>query len=111
MDESGNPEGRSGTTYLYRRVFQLTPPGPGMKVSSAPLEMWSDNKTEWWWQGNSVAYDKEIYVGEVALYPAQVSRDGGTYVLAVQNSNGYVYYYNPQGIAYRLRVTRIFSSD
>lgn len=105
LDENGDPAGRSGETLLYRRTFDLTPPKPGMKIKRAVLEMWSDNKTEWWWQANSVAHDKEATIGEIELYPTQVSQDGGAYLLAVQDSNDYVCCPNPQGIAYRLQVT------
>jgi hypothetical protein len=105
QDEDGNPEAQSGTTHLYRRTFMLSPPQPGMQVTQAVLEMWSDNKTEWLWNGTSVSYDREGYIGQLDLFPTHVESQGGTYVLAVQNSNDYVSPNNPQGTAYRLCVT------
>jgi hypothetical protein len=81
-----------------------------MRVVGATLEMWSDNKTEWWWEGTSVTYDKQGYIGLVNLFPAHVGPDGGTYVLAIQNSNDYVCPYNdrncnPHGTACSLCVS------
>jgi hypothetical protein len=109
-DEDGNPEARGGTTHLYRRSFRLSPPQPDMQVTQAVLEMWSDNKTEWWWQGASVSYDKEGYIGLVDLFPDHVEPYGGTYVLAIQNSNDHVSLdYDPQGTACNLCVTWTFS--
>ena len=106
-DENGNQEAQSGTTHLYRRTFTFSPPQPDMQVIQAVLEMWSDNKTEWWWDGTSVSYDREGYIGQVDLFPTHVGPHGGTYVLAVQNSNDYVCSpnCNPQGTACRLCVT------
>ncbi len=108
QDPSGRPEGTDGTTLLFRRVLVLTPPSEGMHVVRAVLETWSDNKTEWWWQGVSVAYDHEGRGPDVSLFPAHVSPDGGTYVLAIQNSNDYMCPAgdcNPHGTAWALRVT------
>jgi len=78
-----------------------------MQVIQAFLEMWSDNKTEWWWQGEPVLYDREGYIGQLDLFPGRVEPYGGTYVLAIQNSNDYVCYpdCNPHGTACRLCVT------
>jgi hypothetical protein len=78
-----------------------------MQVTKAALEMWSDNKTEWWWQGTSVSYDKQGYIGQVNLFPGHIEPYGGTYVLGIQNSNDYVCSpnCNPQGTACRLCVT------
>jgi hypothetical protein len=98
-------EAQSGTTYLHRRTFTLSPPHPDMQVTQAALEMWSDNKTEWWWQGTSVSYDRQGYIGQVDLFPGHVGRHGGTYVLAIQNSNDRVSPHNPQGTACRLCIT------
>jgi len=106
QDEDGNQESRNGTTHLYRRTFTLSPPQPDMQVSQAVLEMWSDNKTEWWWGGASVSSDKQSYIGQLDLLPTHVGPNGGTYVLAIQNSNDRVSRdYNPQGTACRLCVT------
>jgi hypothetical protein len=106
QNKYGDQEARSGTTHLYRRTFTFSPPHPDMQVTQAVLEMWSDNKTEWWWQGTSVSYDKQSYIGQLDLFPTYVGPQGGTYVLAVQNSNDRVSRaYNPQGIACRLCVT------
>ena len=108
QDPSGRPEGTNGTTLLFRRVLVLTPPSKGLRVVRAVLETWSDNKSEWWWQGVSVAYDHEARGPDVSLFPAHVSPDGGTYVLAIQNSNDYMCPWvvcNPQGTAWALRVT------
>ena len=105
QDEHGNQEAQSGTTYLYWRKFTLSPPHPDMQVTQAVLEMWSDNKTEWWWQGTSVSYNREGYIGQVDLFPGHVEPHGGIYVLAIQNSNDRVSHHNPQGTACRLCVT------
>ena len=83
-----------------------------MRVTQATLEMWSDNKTEWWWQGASISYDKQGYIGLLNLLPGHVGPDGGTYVLAIQNSNDYVSFdYNPQGTACNLCVTWSFLGE
>ena len=84
-----------------------------MQVTQAVLEMWSDNKTEWWWQGTSISYDGEGYLSPVDLFPDHIGRYGGTYVLAVQNSNDYVCSSNcnPQGTACYLCVTWASISD
>jgi hypothetical protein len=105
------PEGVDRTTHLYRRVFDLASPQPGMKITRAVLEMWSDNKTAWWWQGELIADDREGHVGEVELLPGLVSPFGGTYTLAVQNSNDRVGVENPQGTAFQLRVTWAYSGE
>ena len=76
-----------------------------MVISRALLRMWSDNKTAWWWQGALIAEDREGYVGEMELFPQYMDRNGGTYLLAVQNSNDYVHHENPQGTSYQLHVT------
>ena len=107
-DENGSQEARSGITHLYRREFMLSPPllHLDMQVTQVVLEMWSDNKTEWWWGGDSVSYDKEGYIGQIDLFPGYVERYGGIYVLAIQNSNDRVSRdNNPQGTACRLCVT------
>jgi hypothetical protein len=106
-DKNGYQEDWSGTTHLVRRTFTLSPPQSGMQVTKAALEMWSDNKTEWWWQGTSVSYDKQGYIGQVNLFPGHIEPYGGTYVLGIQNSNDYVCSpnCNPQGTACRLCVT------
>jgi hypothetical protein len=91
---------------LVRRIFTLSPPYPDMQVTQAVLEMWSDHQTEWWWQGISVSYDREGYIGQVDLFPGHVEPYGGTYVLAIQNSNDRVSHdNNPQGTACYLCVT------
>ena len=112
LDENGEQEALNGTTYLYRRALTLSPPGGCMKVTGAVLEMWSDNKTEWWWQGTSVSYDGQGPFGQVELCPEHVEPHGGTYVLAIQNSNDYMCYdgdrnCNPHGTAWRLCVSWI----
>jgi hypothetical protein len=81
----------------------------GMEVREAYLEMWSDNKTEWWWEGTPVMYNKEGYIGKVNLFPRLIRPEGGSYVLAFQNSNDRVSRdYNPQGTACYLQVTWAF---
>jgi hypothetical protein len=81
-----------------------------MQVTGAVLEMWSDNKTEWWWQGISVLSNRQGYIGEINLFPAHVEPYGGTYVLAIQNSNDYMCGNddkdcNPHGTACRVCVS------
>ena len=100
-----------GTTHLYRRVFTLSPPEPGMRVTRAFLQMWSDNKTAWWWQGSLIADNREGDVGEADLFPTHIDPLGGTYVLAIQNSNDINRGINPQGTAFRLCVTWAFSGE
>jgi len=58
-----------------------------MRVTQAVLKMWSDNKTEWWWQGTSVSYDKQGYPDPIELFPGYIEPYGGIYTLAIQNSN------------------------
>jgi hypothetical protein len=83
-----------------------------MQVTQAVLEMWSDNKTEWWWGGVPISYDREGYIGQVDLFPDLVRPEGGIYVLAIQNSNDRVSHdYNPQGTACRLCVTWAFPGE
>ena len=82
-----------------------------MQVTRAVLEMWSDNKTEWWWASRwgsiSVMFGREGYVGQVELFPDLISAEGGDYVLAVQNSNdnGGSPGSNPHGTAYQFCIT------
>ena len=87
VDETGNMEALNGTTHLYRRTFNLSPPGPCMRVTRAVLAMWSDNKTEWWWQGTSVSYGWQGNPYTVELFPGHIEPYGGIYYLAMQNSN------------------------
>jgi len=110
QDEDDNQEAQSETTHLYRRKFTLSPPHLGMRVTQAVLEMWSDNKTEWWWGGYSVSYGREGYIGQVNLFPGHVGPHGGTYILAIQNSNDRASHHNPQGTACRLCVTWVVPS-
>ena len=86
-DENEDHEAVNMTTHLQRQIFTLSPPEAGMQVTGAVLEMWSDNKTEWWWQGASVSYNRQGRIGQIDLFPAHVEPYGGTYVLAIQNSN------------------------
>jgi len=105
LDQHDKPEERDGTTHLHRRVFTLSSPEPSMEVTRAVLRMWSDNKTAWWWEGELIADDRERYIGEVELFPAHLDRQGGTYLLAIQNSNDYMQQWNPHGTAFQLCVT------
>jgi cell division septation protein DedD len=110
QDGNGEQEALNGTTHLHRQTFNLSPPETCMQVTGVTLEMWSDNKTEWWWQGTSVSYDKQGYAGQIDLFPGHVEPHGGTYVLAIQNSNDhmcpdYDRNCNPHGTACRLCVS------
>jgi hypothetical protein len=105
LDARGNAEGVDATTLLFRRTFRLLPPGAGALVRASTLEMWSDNKSAWFWQGEAVMDNRQTYIGTVALFPRHVDAQGGTYTLAVQNSNDTMENVNPQGLAYRLCVT------
>ena len=105
---------KNGTTHLYRRMFDLQPPAPGMRITDAVLEMWSDNKSEWWWQSPAdempalLASDAEgKHLGRKDLFPGYIESSGGSYVLAIQNSNDYSASVddNPHGTAFRLVVT------
>lgn len=110
-DGAGQQLGEPGLTLLYHHSFTLTPPVSGWVVTRAQLETWSDNKAEWWWQGQSVAYDRQGYGGVTALFPGLVQPQGGEYTLAVQNSNDLQAGDNPQGLAYRLCVTWNYQPD
>jgi uncharacterized repeat protein (TIGR01451 family) len=98
------PEGKDGTTHLHRQSLGLTPPAPGMCITKAVLEMWSDNRSAWWWQGEMVASNREGFAGRVAV---SADECGGTHLLAIQNSNDYASKGgdNPHGTACRLVVT------
>ncbi len=111
LGEGSRAEGRDCVTHLVRRTFTLSPPRRGMQLTGALQEMWSDNKTAWWWQGILIAYDEEGYVDAVELYPDHVDSDGGTYVLAVQNSNDRMGTDNPQGTDFRLCVTWTYRGE
>jgi len=101
----GRPEGLDGTTHLIRHIYKLEAPYPGMQLTSAVMDMWSDNKTAWWWDGQKVWDQQQQSMGPLELFPAHVDANGGTYLLAIQNSNDYMKVENPQGTAYRLCVT------
>lgn len=103
-DGQGNPEMVDGVTHLIRQTFHFVPPAPGMRILSVSLEMWSDNKSAWWWGGERVMVDREGYGGLLVLAAEQFDPEGGTYVLAVQNSNDFHAALNPQGTAFRLCV-------
>ena len=106
LSGGSQPQGIAGDTHLVRRTFELDPPESNRRISRAVLQMWSDNKTAWYWQGELLAYNRETYVGEVELFPGRVDPGGGQYVLAVQNSNDFLHFdANPQGTAFRLCVT------
>jgi hypothetical protein len=101
----GKQEGLDGTTHLIRQTFELTPPEPGRHITAAVLDMWSDNKTAWYWNGELLQSDAQLQVGNHPLFPDHVGSEGGTYLLAVQNSNDYMHIENPQGTAYQICVT------
>jgi len=109
QDAGGRAMGTNGATQLYRRLIELVPPQPNMRIRSALLDMWSDNKSAWWWQGELIASNQQGYVGQVNLAPDRIAPVGGSYVLAIQNSNDFVCaesdYCNPQGTTFRLTVT------
>lgn len=104
-DARGRQEGLDGTTHLIRQTFHLDAPQPGMRIISAALHLWSDNKAAWWWQGALIANDRQGYSRQDELFPEHIAPEGGTYLLAVQNSNDYMHMENPQGTAFRLCVT------
>jgi hypothetical protein len=59
-----------------------------MQVIRATLDMWSDNKTAWWWQGDLILYGKEGNPRPIPLsVPGHIDPEGGIYSLAMQNSN------------------------
>ena len=104
LGAGSRPEGLDGVTHLIRHIFEVRPPKEGMRVADAYLEMWSDNKTAWWWDGELIAEDAQGYQGWSFLYPDKIASEGGTYLLAVQNSNDYMFMENPQGTAFQLCV-------
>ncbi len=112
LDKYGNPEACDGTTHLYRNAFTISPPESCMRVKRAVLDMWSDNKTGWWWQGSSISYGMQGPTEQIQLFPDYIGPHGGTYVLAIQNSNDYVSpNSNPHGTACRLRITWAFTRE
>ena len=76
-----------------------------MRIVHADLEMWSDNKTAWWWEGVLVSNDHETYGGVIDLFPGPIAPEGGLYTLAIQNSNDFWQTANPMGTAFELCVT------
>ena len=111
-DEHGVQEGLDGTTHLIRHTFQVDAPHPDLRITHAILQMWSDNKTAWWWEGEMIVDTHEGSGGQVDLFPGEhIAPDGGTYVLAIQNSNDLMYGENPQGTAFRLCVTWVHIDD
>jgi hypothetical protein len=111
-DEHGVQEGLDGTTHLIRHTFQVDAPHPDLRITHAILQMWSDNKTAWWWQGALAKDGHEGSGGQVDLFPGHhIAAEGGTYVLAIQNSNDLMYWENPQGTAFRLCVTWVHAND
>jgi hypothetical protein len=111
-DELGEYEFKNGTTHLIRHTLTLSPPQAGMEVSRVDMEMWSDNVTEWWWEGVPFFYGQQGYIREKVQLsvPRQVAPNGGTYVLGIQNSNDRMWHTdgengNPHGTAWRLCVT------
>ncbi len=111
-DEHGVQEGLDGTTHLIRHTFQVDAPHPDLRITHAILQMWSDNKTAWWWEGELIVDSHEGSGGQVDLFPGHhLAAEGGTYVLAIQNSNDLMYGENPQGTAFRLCVTWVHIDD
>ena len=104
-DAQGRQEGVDGTTHLIRHTFQLDAPQPEMRITSAILDMWSDNKTAWWWQGVLMPGELEGNNRQAEIFPEYIAAEGGTYQLAIQNSNDFQHSDNPQGTAFRLCVT------
>jgi uncharacterized repeat protein (TIGR01451 family) len=87
--EAGEDEGKSGTTHLYRRWFDVPPPPSGMTMACAVLEMWSDNKSEWWWQGERIFGQAQNRRDYDLFGKGKIGNEGGSYLLAIQNSNDY----------------------
>ena len=111
LDASGEPERVGGTTHLIRREIALRPPQNGMRIVLASLEMWSDNKAAWWWNGVLLGQDREAYSRLDCLVQGHIAATGGEYTLAVQNSNDLWKHGNPQGTAYRLCVEWAYSDS
>ena len=105
VDAHGLPEAQDRITHLLRRGIDLAPPAAGMRITNARLVMWSDNKSAWRWQGELISTNKEAIIGEVDLLQGGIEPEGGSYTLAIQNSNDFTWGKpNPQGTGYRLCV-------
>ncbi|NLS79115.1 MAG: hypothetical protein GXY76_17835, partial [Chloroflexi bacterium] len=108
------PEGIDGTTHLLRGQVTLHAPAAGWRVTSALLRTWSDNRANWYWDGQLIRQNVQgpmgtedgagEPVGWLELYPEHVGALGGVYQLAIQNSNDYWYIPNPQGTAWEVCV-------
>ena len=97
---SPSPGQISATSGFGFKLFQeiLRQKGLGENLFVSPLSIWMALSATY-------HYDRQGYVGEIALFPAYVRPEGGTYVLAIQNSNDFMGGENPHGTACRLRVT------
>jgi uncharacterized repeat protein (TIGR01451 family) len=111
VDAGGAYEFENLMTHLYRREFDLQPPA-GMssdaRIVEAILMRWSDNYSWWWWNGADIPTCAQGWFEPVSLLPEQVAEGGGTYVLAIQNSNGDLgteTIPDPHGTAFCLKVT------
>ena len=72
--------------------------------------MWTDNRSEWWWQGERVFGNAQNRRDYDLFGEGRIESEGGRYLLAIQNSNDYVEPIeldtkNPQGTAFCLVVT------
>lgn len=105
LTEGGRPKGVDGATHLLRTLLTLTPPEPGMQLTSVAVERWSDNSTACWWNGVLVTTSGQGYVGWLTIPTTLYDPSGGEYVLAIQNSNDYTYDDNAHGTSFRVCVT------
>lgn len=101
----GQPKGLDFATHLFRTMLTLTPPEPGMLLTSVAVERWSDNSTACWWNGVLVPPSGQGYVGWLTIPAVLFDPSGGTYVLAIQNSNDNTEFENPHGTSFRVCVT------
>ena len=94
-----------GTTHLLRSQVTLHTPAAGWRVTSVQIQTWSDNKAAWYWDGKLVRTDLQGPIGWLELFPAHVKELGGSYTLAIQNSNDYQRAPNPHGTAWEICTT------
>jgi hypothetical protein len=106
-DAAGNPLGKSDQIYLCRYEFDLQPPQPGMEVRRATLQMWSDNQSQWWFDGDPLCSGEQGHLADVAL-PALTGTSGGKHLIAARVDNDHTCldndYCNPHGLIFELIV-------
>ncbi len=113
-DPAGNPLGGSDQVYLCRYEFDLRPPEVGMEVRRATLQMWSDNQSQWWFDGRLLYSDQQGQPTDVAL-PGLTGTSGGKHLVAARVDNDHTCldddYCNPHGLIFELTVVWAHPDD